>query len=332
MLLALAGHAFAQDACLLVLKVQPKDSQYEMGGTLTKPVKGEIPSLKATAGGNVYLRLPPVDKCPPKFESVDQLYAALAESALAQPAGKPAVTFAPSLLHSAVINDATKKSIANWTLSGTSFGLHGNALLGKGIRDAKTGAKGCVETIFTGGTLHLDSVITGPRQASLASVAQNHTMAAFAEVSSKGGRPAGVTLTVRNATFVFDISRANTPGVMMTSALYQAKGDLVAAADLADPKAFLAVSADKVDWNAMPRLWQPTVMGGEEKDPEPAYVPDAGAPGNCQVAAAGAAASPSSSSAAAPAGDTKQGSGAGAARRAAAAALFGAAVAGALLV
>jgi hypothetical protein len=46
------------------------------------------------------------------------------------------------------------------------------------------------------------------------------------------------------------------------------------------------VDASTLDWNAKPRLLQPTIKGGEDPNPAPAYVPATGAPGQCQVAAA----------------------------------------------
>jgi hypothetical protein len=70
------------------------------------------------------------------------------------------------------------------------------------------------------------------------------------------------------------------------------------------------VPASSIDWNAKPRLWQPTVLGGDEGTPKPAIVPPTGAPGQCQVAATKAAPAAAAAAAAAPAAKAKAASGA----------------------
>lgn len=243
-----------------------------------------MPTLQLKAVGNLYLRVP-TKACPP---TAADLAAALPAATLVAPAGKPGVSFSNATIGSAVTNAQNGKSIADWKLAGLQLGFTGATPIGAAPAPA------CTQLTFLNGSLSLDSSIVGPRTASLETVSQNHTMTASAAVDA-GGKAA--TVTLKNATFVFDIAPGRTPGVASTAMHYEAKGDLVATATLADKAAFIEAAPDSFDWNAKRRLWQPTVVAPCEKDgllpcePEPdaAVVPAEGAPGSCQVDAAAAA-------------------------------------------
>lgn len=384
-----------------------------MGGEVSKPLKGVVPPLKIAAGGFVYLRLPSGSPCPPPPPAAKDLPALFAASRLAAPAGRAGVAFSPAVIRSTIPNAVNNRSIADWTLSGTTFGLHSNAPIGPGS-NTPAGAPGCVQTILINGTLKLDSFI-GPRTANVATLSENRTMAVLYAVDSNAKAPKGpvVTLTVKDANFGFDISPEKTPGVAMTTATYNGKGNCVAVADLGDAASYIKVRSgiwrlcdcdlgdpvvarallpgrsalpglrpgarrarraqrllppaarpgalppparltpsrppkprgapspnpqvpeSSVDWNAKRRLWQPTIMGGEDPNPTPAVVPPEGAPGQCQVAATAAAkGGAAAGAAAAPAGGAAAPAGAksGARGRGAAAALAAAAAGAALLV
>ncbi|GBF98972.1 hypothetical protein Rsub_11558 [Raphidocelis subcapitata] len=329
--LGLLGAALAQDACLIEAKINPELSKYSLGGNVTKPVKGKISEEKVAARGSVYLRLPG-GACPKPPLSAAQLAAALPAARLAAaPAGRPVVAFDPPKVASVVLNEANGKPIADWSLDGFSFNLHSNAPLGAGAA-APAGAPACTQVVLANGTLRLDSPLVGKRSASLSTVAQNTSMAVAAAVSPAGD---ALTLKIGNASFVFDISPEKTPGVHSTTMTHLWKGDIVAVADLTDPATFITADAKALDWNAKPRLWQPTVTApcdtgflATEKceEPKPAFVPAAGAPGSCQVDAAAAA-----KAAAGGAGGAASGA-AGRAAGAAAAVTAAAAVAAALVL
>ncbi len=207
--------------------------QYKLSGNVTKPVKGLVPKLSVQAAGSVYLAVP-LATCTPAGATAAALAAALPAARLVAPAGRPGVGFVPPTIASAVTNAANGMDIADWKLEGLQFALSSNAPVGAAI--ATGAAPGCTQLVFVNGTLRLDSTLVGARSASLAPIAQNHTMTVAAAVAS-----GAMTLTVTNATFVFDIAPGVTPGVHSTQMTYQAAGDLVAKADLAAPATFFSV-------------------------------------------------------------------------------------------
>jgi hypothetical protein len=110
---------------------------------------------------------------------------------------------------------APQKTVAEWRLDGLAYGLHSNAPLGPAVTDAAAGgAKACTQLVFTNGTLGFDSSLVGKRSADLAPIAQNITLSALAQLDkARGGKLGNLTLTVKDATFSFDISPEKTPGV-----------------------------------------------------------------------------------------------------------------------
>jgi hypothetical protein len=209
-----------------------------------KPVKGKITPLSVAATGYVYLSLPPgPGPCPPSDLTAQSITAALATARFAALPGRPGVSFLPPTLNSLVANSGNNKTIAEWKLDGLGFGLHSNAPLGATFTDgAAGGAKACTELVFTNGTLHLDSPLVGKRSAELNTIAQNITTTASAVLDKfRGGKLGNLTLTIKDASFMFDISPEKTPGVHSTTMLHRTRGDVVAVAALSDRDTWIKV-------------------------------------------------------------------------------------------
>lgn len=281
--IAAAAPAPAGDgACLLKLAVQPAQSKFKGSGNTTAPVPATITGTSIAAVGSVFLAVPS-PTCPPELTAANAADVLQRASLGLRVSDKAAISFQPTDIEANVTTapkDPTVEPLAVFNFLGLSIGLEGNEPLGAdavsvgtgSVADAKAAVQPlCSQLLLLNGTMDLSSML-GPRTANVRHVAYNRTLGAGLAVKKSGTAVGNATLYLSQVTLFFNISPEGTPGVEMSRAKYTIVGDLVATADLANPKAWNAVDAEDVDWADAPRMDAPVIIGSERVRPNPRLI------------------------------------------------------------
>jgi hypothetical protein len=271
-------------ACVLTLTIDPKQSPFTLVGSVSKPFNATVTPVKATATGNLYLRLPAdaatsataAGPCPPAALWADADAAAdlLSRAQLVQPQGKPGVDLLPDKIAAKVLSNESGDQIATYTLTDFAFGLEGNGPLG-GVTaapaaaspaavDASAGGTTDAEVVVLKGGLVIDSMLTGERTADLEQVAQNVTFASgAAPIGSGASTSSALGVKLEDVKWSLAVSPKTTPGILLTEAKVGIEGTIVASAG-ALAKAAAPMPATALRLRCTPRALGPVIEGGDE--------------------------------------------------------------------
>jgi hypothetical protein len=264
-------------ACVVTLAIDPKQSPFTLVGKVTKPFNATVTPVKATAKGNIYLRLPAdaagtaAGPCPAAtvWSDADAAADLLSRAQLVQPQGKPGVELLPEKITAKVLSDESGDQLATYALSKFSYGLEGNGPLGGVVASPAAASPSAVdasgstdaEVVVLGGGLVIDSLLTGERTADLEGVAQNVTFASGAAPVGAGGL--GVKL--EGVKWSLAVSPKTTPGILLTDAKVGIEGNIVASAAAGGlAKAAAEVSTKDLRLRCSSRALAPVIEGGDE--------------------------------------------------------------------
>jgi hypothetical protein len=81
----------------------------------------------------------------------------------------------------------------------------------------------------------------------------------------EGDKVSDITLAMRNATMVLNITPEDTPGVETTRATFLLSGNVVATASLSEADSWMEMQPADLDWSTVQRMDSPYVLGTKKK-------------------------------------------------------------------
>eukprot|EP00775_Hariotina_reticulata_P009002 gene9002-9175_t len=266
---------------------------------VTAPIPAVVSSSKMNVTGHVFLAVGTASNaCPPDL-SASNAVEILQNSSIVQPITNEygILSFQPKDILSNVTTD-DNTTIANLDLLNVRLAYTGNQRLADGAvilatsspTEALQAAKPlCAQLLWREGSLDFASFL-GPRWSNITDVAFNRTINVGASIKRDGDKVSDITLAMRNATMLLNITPEGTPGVEQTRATFLLSGNVVATAKLSEVDSWIEMQPADLDWSTVKRMDSPYLLGTKKKPKNRFIGINDTAPQECSVAESPAAA------------------------------------------